>query len=551
MVVNLKQADFINGSYRIHKAGEYKLIEDIVFNPISNRNDMPKMGWFCALSIETDNVTLNLNCHSIKFHPDFIKNNIKTYGNSFLTIISLNNTTILDKVMNYYFGYNDDIVYDVCKDPINFKFKVANNVVIRNGCLQTSPKDGIKGFYCKGVNIDNVQISDFETTGISILGGSIINIRDCDIQGLICEHFSQPILTTLTVALQTLKDNRWKKCDILCKNNLPDDHIKTIECILKNHKEQGLAKEGYSPSNVIGIHLGAIPTKDIFFGQSSGLSIRAGQRTIPIDCSNQEIERIYDVLIKNVKIHKMMNDTKTVEGIRDKENNLLMMAGNVGVIRWMDVFSNCKFNPNKLSQALAFNMLCLFDDKLTPEYIKVLKSIVYKNNNLFNETGFKERAILTDGTFPHGSFGIRIDYGYNVTIKDSEIYNFESIGKKPYGYKLGLKNKNLVTTMEKKNLDESIRIVPRDDIYNEYQGNDVTGIGLNTTSLENVIMDNVKIHDLHTKDGKISAIQIMSCDYQRDDLPLLYNFCGGITIKHGLGKSLDNCVNNSINELYK
>lgn len=40
--MKIKQSDFVNGSYRIKYAGEYILLEDIIFNPISSRKDMPK-----------------------------------------------------------------------------------------------------------------------------------------------------------------------------------------------------------------------------------------------------------------------------------------------------------------------------------------------------------------------------------------------------------------------------------------------------------------------------------------------------------------------------
>ncbi len=64
-VIALRQSDFDSGTYRITESGYYYLTENILFEPIPNeelsRSDKPQTDWFAALSVECDNVIIDLN----------------------------------------------------------------------------------------------------------------------------------------------------------------------------------------------------------------------------------------------------------------------------------------------------------------------------------------------------------------------------------------------------------------------------------------------------------------------------------------------------------
>ena len=96
---HLSNSNFIHGTYRIKKQGKYCLTEDIIFNPnkrsikdpnsehawfpdpndanFFNKNDSSSLfgpfslGFFAAITIETDNVELDLKQHSIIQHKHF------------------------------------------------------------------------------------------------------------------------------------------------------------------------------------------------------------------------------------------------------------------------------------------------------------------------------------------------------------------------------------------------------------------------------------------------------------------------------------------------
>lgn len=484
--------DFANGSYRIKRPGRYILMEDIRFEPCSNlkknkRKDMPRMGWFCVISIEADNVTLDLNDRTIEFDKKFIEKNIITFGNSHMSIICLNNCPLNNKIMNYYYGYSDDIVYDICRDPIDYKFTKSDNVCIKNGCIKTSPKNIINGYYNECVTIENVYISNFETCGICLFSGNYITIKHCDIQGLSSEQkqLTKPMQSELIVAFVTLQENRWSKISLQKYNNV-DNHLNTIRSLLSNYVEHNLAKDGYSPTNVQGIYIGTLLLEKTIFGKPS-----------------DNIKKIKNITIENVRISDIKVDAKVVEGIRDKKNNLLISGGGLGIIRWSDVFSNNMFKPNKLSQALAYNMLSFSYKSLSEEYVKILKSIIYKNEQLFNQTYFREKVFLTNCGFPGGSHGIKIDNGQDILIRNCEICYFENIGKIPTGCKLEKTKIPTGCKLEKTNC-------------NVYEGNDIAAIGLNNVLLESVTIENIKVHDFFTKHGKKSSLQLTLCSGKND-----------------------------------
>lgn len=501
MTSYLTQNDFKNGSYRIKEPGNYILKENIVFNPTNNnlRSDMPKMGWFCIISIECDHVNLNLNYYNVEFDPRFIEDNIKKYGNYLLTIISLNNAAMLDTTMNYYFGYQDNICYNMFNYPIDYDLHSANYVNIQNGRLHKSSRYIINGFYNKFIELDNLEIFDFEVSAIHLLGSSNINIKNCDITGLCNKYFSKPDLSRLATIKIILQNIRFKKVSLLNNKNYADEYLKIVEDLINKHYEKNLDKQTYIPYNVIPIHIGALPILD------KNNNTR-GLPTVPFNLSSLDITNINNITIKNVNIHDINIHTKTIETIRDSDYNLLMISDNIGIIKWKDIIPNKKFYPNIISKIITYCILCLYNKKLTKSSIDILKSIFYRNEIKFNKLKIKEQASLIDGTFPHGSYGIRIDYATNVIIKNICIYDIKNIGRSPCLYKENDKN-------------------------NRYQGNDVTGIGFNSTLLKDVIMNNVRIKNIFSSNGYVNSTQI-AYDDKIKNTELIKNFLGGVMLNY-------------------
>ena len=170
----LNNMQFSNGTYRITQPGTYILTEDIVFNPNRYDNHKPRvnqygkyppsngyvMGFFAAITVETENVIIDLNGFSIRLHTIF---NLKQ---RFCALIELASTPFIPK-----------------QGPADFGSSIisAHNVVIKNGILGQVSHHGIHGNGCKNILIENVEFSNFEVAAISINGGEHITVNNCRI----------------------------------------------------------------------------------------------------------------------------------------------------------------------------------------------------------------------------------------------------------------------------------------------------------------------------------------------------------------------------------
>lgn len=170
----LNNMQFSSGTYRITRPGTYILTENIVFNPNRYDNHKPRinqygkyppsngyvMGFFAAITVETENVIIDLNGFSISLH------NIFNLKQRFCALIELASTPFVPKQGPADFGSNIISAY---------------NVVIKNGILGQVSHHGIHGNGCKNILIENIEFSNFEVAAISINGGEHITVNNCRI----------------------------------------------------------------------------------------------------------------------------------------------------------------------------------------------------------------------------------------------------------------------------------------------------------------------------------------------------------------------------------
>ena len=186
---SLSQTDFDYGTYRITDAGYYCLSEDISFSPIlsecPSRSEpnaggcyFPKnatlwpgsdtffgasyaLGWFAAITIETDNVTLDLNGHRIEWGWEFY---LQQRWGSVIEVSS-------DPDGGLFFAFHFDPDMD---NPAN--------VVIRNGIVGRSPHFGIhSGNTAKNIRIEDVEVVDFEVAGIQFNGFNGLHLENVQV----------------------------------------------------------------------------------------------------------------------------------------------------------------------------------------------------------------------------------------------------------------------------------------------------------------------------------------------------------------------------------
>lgn len=179
-------ADFYDGNsikpILIKESGSYKLCEDIVFgrtgsggplafdedlfDPDFTQFDSHKygLGFFAAISIQTNDVTLYLNGHTIEQSPEH------ALMQRFFSIIELADSPFIKSVGPAQFVGGDALV-------------PARNVqILGPGTLGRSSHHGIHGNDNRNVKISQVTFREFEVAAVSLNNADNVEISNCDIQ---------------------------------------------------------------------------------------------------------------------------------------------------------------------------------------------------------------------------------------------------------------------------------------------------------------------------------------------------------------------------------
>ena len=177
-IINVYQSDFVNGTLRITKPGIYILQENIVFNPNTNDDFFPRMnqlsqypmgssgpyhlGFFAAITIESDDVILNLNNKTLR------QGNLHNIEQRFYANIELASSPFIPS-----------------QGPGNFgsTIKFPDRVLIHNGTLGLSSHHGIHGNKMKNIVVSNVEFKDFEVAGIALNGANDSVLTDLKLLG--------------------------------------------------------------------------------------------------------------------------------------------------------------------------------------------------------------------------------------------------------------------------------------------------------------------------------------------------------------------------------
>jgi hypothetical protein len=165
-VVFVDNKTFAEGTLRVTVPCLIKLKEDIYFNPNRDYDWMPtkqlasnnqyfvcdakfayNLGFFAAIAIETCDVIIDLNGHSLQQHSEHALQQ-RFYANIELA----------------------DQPFIPMQGPSNFgnKLKSANKVLIHNGVIGTSSHHGVHGNGSNKIIFENLVVKDFEVAAISI-----------------------------------------------------------------------------------------------------------------------------------------------------------------------------------------------------------------------------------------------------------------------------------------------------------------------------------------------------------------------------------------------
>lgn len=185
--VKLSASDFKRGTYRITKPGKYSLTEDIEFEPNVEHDYWPTfdqwkdyppskfyLGFFAAITIEADDVTIDLGGHTIRQSPAFY------LAQRFFNVIELNDRVFIDNtgVQPLNYQKTDQVIPGSTFAGSVIKPK---NIVIKNGILGRSSHNGIHGNGINGLVVKDIVVEDFEVAGIQCNGCKNVQVRKTNI----------------------------------------------------------------------------------------------------------------------------------------------------------------------------------------------------------------------------------------------------------------------------------------------------------------------------------------------------------------------------------
>jgi hypothetical protein len=184
---HLTNRAFQEGTFIMDTPGVYELEEDVVFDPQTplssgiSSNDVhfpdptsekyPQLGgyylgFFAAIAVQADDVTIDCKGHTIAMSADFHKRQ------RFFAIIELGSTPFIAGAGPPQFA-NDLLT----AAPL----KVPHNVSIQNCVFGLFSHHGIHGNSAQGVTLKNLKIRDFEVGGIHLNGVSKAHIENVQI----------------------------------------------------------------------------------------------------------------------------------------------------------------------------------------------------------------------------------------------------------------------------------------------------------------------------------------------------------------------------------
>lgn len=330
----LRQSDFDHGTYRIRSSGMYKLMEDVAFKPLNGTIDpnspetwlFPdgtdpdyditgayRLGFFAAITIEAEDVTLDLNGFELSQSPEH------ALVQRFFALIELANAPFPPGAGPADFANN----------PLD----AGHRCNIINGKLGLSSHHSIHGNLVENVTIQDIEMYQFEVAAISvntIRGLHIENVHIHDTRVDVPAHglLSQAIFALQTVSVhlglstQKMTDLRTHVYDYLVNP--------TITSSLFNSRSNG------------------IPDASLVAGILVHPGVRVGDFLLarPDDDDMSSNITIKNIIIENLKIKGL--ETGTLKRISDGK----VVADVTGAVFDFDMAtdSNFDYSPNLLSE---------------------------------------------------------------------------------------------------------------------------------------------------------------------------------------------------------
>ena len=345
----LYQKDFEEGTYLINKPGEYKLAEDISFNPNSTRAlktdayhaGLPLkqqlksqggkyddksfgLGFFAAIVIDIDNVTVDLDGYTLEQSPEH------ALLQRFFAVIEIANQPFIPGQGPHDFGS---------------KIESAKKTVIKNGTIGRSSHHGIHGNGNRNIQIKNVLFKDFEIAAVALNGVDGLLIENCKATS----RTDVPVLGTFSSArfIQPYIDYLVEKksrttLNIGHKKSLSAQQVKErlVHAINAVHEDlivggKSLISSWWHPDEYALFHNSA----GIVDGNCYGFLVNAiGQAVegFPVQSRYQEYELAKNIRISNVHVDGLQGKVNEIVALNHQGESVVDPVGAVFQIKNKD-----------------------------------------------------------------------------------------------------------------------------------------------------------------------------------------------------------------------
>jgi len=416
----LTQESFKTGTLRIKEPGIYSLCENIVFNPTLNRPDLPVNGfWFAAISIETDNVTIEGNGFDIRLSNQYATINP---ANIYATILLGNNV-----FAGALFGVNGSIY------PDTPEYVAANNVRINNLKVTYSSHFAVRGSNNTSVTITGCAFENCLITGVALQAPIELIIDNCIFKGATIPPPAIAEQTLLLLLRQTF--------NTMIANNVPGAvaELASLNAWVAANPSRFIPNEQY-PGTLYGIFISAGATAT-FRVPMNGVTNAVSQ----VVGGGRECE--------NVKITncKFSDFTVSAREIVTVGTNLpqppntppfpgvplvvlpLSFLGAFSQLNWNDVFPSGSFAPDAFAHAIMFAANWIYP-QLSPQQQgiipsntpQIITSILNGDEALFNANAAP--IVGQNDQIIKGLFGIRAIGVTNLLMENIFMENFKSVG---------------------------------------------------------------------------------------------------------------------------
>jgi len=478
-ITYLTNKDFEEGTYKINKKGKYVFKEDIVFNPNKYPNflDSPENhkrmsyywmprpdqtrykgkefdhGFFCAILIETKDVIIDLNGHSIKQHP------LHYLQQRFFSLFCLGSSPFIKNQgpggnWGDFIGAENCVIYSSKPEP---------------GIIGLSSHFGIQGNDSKFIHLENLKIIDFESGGISFNNIDDLYMKNLyigDVHKEVIVNFNYSGLLAIKKIFSKIIKNNKKKIKQIYFNDKNLFHYNKkinliIDRIVRNFYHSNYKSIFNNSDDPIEKEIKKLFDNEFtdgfqFSDGSSSFGIQITSRGIAIGdfkvfsqcpCNHKpnlgeekDDIRSKNIIIDNVEINEIHANIKQIINFSvNNDEKLEKCVGSFGEILQLDtcIDEDGLYIPNILTDSqLILKKLKDHSTKiLLPENtIRIPNHVIEMIENKQNLLNLDENVTSTFGEdiMSHvnkGTMGIRLENIDNIQVKDLKINNIVNHGK--------------------------------------------------------------------------------------------------------------------------